>query len=228
MHWHFLETCDSTNTVARRYLETARPQSNTISDGFIAETQTQGKGTQNRVWVSPPGAGLYMSLLWPQCPLPPELLPFIPLITGMIAIDSLLALLPDLSGQIFLKAVNDLMTLKREKLGGILIEAFSQQHNPTAVVIGLGLNIWHSPTGHASFSNNQPTCLANLLPDWASNIPDKTEWRNRLARSIATKLRENPLISLTPEAAIKETQESIVQAWLERALPGSQISDLFQ
>lgn len=235
MQWHYFETCDSTNAAARRFLEAAHLQSNIlkstiISDGFIAETQTQGRGTQNRVWASPSGAGLYMSLLWPQCLLPPEQLPFLPLVVGIAAIDSLLALLPDLKGQIFLKAVNDLMTKNGDKLGGILVEAFSQQNSPTAVVIGLGLNLWQAPVIEPAYldSHYQPTSLTTLLPQWADSIQDKTLWRNHLAQCISEKLLDSPFLGilLSPGGPEPYSQETLLQEWLLRALPGSQVSDL--
>ncbi|MBY0449398.1 MAG: biotin--[acetyl-CoA-carboxylase] ligase [Cyanobacteria bacterium] len=235
MQWHYFETCDSTNAAARRFFEAAHLQStilksNTISDGFIAETQTQGRGTQNRMWVSPPGTGLYMSLLWPQCLLPSEQLPFLPLVVGIAAIDTLFELLPALKGQVFLKAVNDLMTKNGEKLGGILIEAFSQQNSHTAVVIGLGLNLWKAPVLEPAYhdSHYQPMSLATLLPQWADSIQDKTLWRNHLARCISEKLLVSPFLEilLSPGGPEPYSQETLLQEWLLRALPGSQVSDL--
>ena len=57
MHW--LESTGSTNDVAARLAESGAEEGTTV----VAETQTAGRGRHGRVWFSPPGAGLYVSVI---------------------------------------------------------------------------------------------------------------------------------------------------------------------
>ena len=57
---------DSTNNWAKEYAGSRIwMEKGTDPDGtlFVAEKQTAGKGRQGRVWTSPPGENIYMSLL---------------------------------------------------------------------------------------------------------------------------------------------------------------------
>ena len=57
MHW--LETTGSTNDVAAHLAQLGADEGTTV----VAETQTAGRGRHGRVWFSPPGAGLYVSVI---------------------------------------------------------------------------------------------------------------------------------------------------------------------
>src|SRR5688500_20171102 len=57
MHW--LEKTASTNDVAERLAESGAEEGTTV----VAEMQTAGRGRHGRVWFSPPGAGLYVSVI---------------------------------------------------------------------------------------------------------------------------------------------------------------------
>ena len=60
------EEIDSTNNWAREYAGSrCWTDKGTDPDGtlFVAEKQTVGKGRQGRIWTSPPGENIYMSLL---------------------------------------------------------------------------------------------------------------------------------------------------------------------
>jgi biotin-(acetyl-CoA carboxylase) ligase len=56
----YFDTLDSTNEEAKRRFQEGLIQQTTC---ILANTQTQGKGTQGRSWNSPAGAGLYFSLI---------------------------------------------------------------------------------------------------------------------------------------------------------------------
>ena len=56
---HWLESTASTNDVAARLAESGAEEGTTV----VAETQTAGRGRHGRVWFSPPGAGLYVSVI---------------------------------------------------------------------------------------------------------------------------------------------------------------------
>lgn len=124
---------DSTMNFCARLAELDYPEGVAV----LAEEQTAGRGTKGRTWHSARGKGLYVSfLLRPE----PEQLNYIPLIAGLAcweAIKSLTGL------EIRLKWPNDLV-FERKKLGGILCEA-SSTGKETAVILGIGINVNHTP-----------------------------------------------------------------------------------
>lgn len=134
---------DSTNEEARRLLEKNEIQSFTI---IRAESQTAGRGTHGRTWVSPKGAGLYFSIVHPfeegasENILPGTGAPLTPLFTlaaGLACAQSL----EELAGlKIGLKPINDLYVDGR-KLGGILTESLVQDNRCRAVITGIGINL---------------------------------------------------------------------------------------
>lgn len=130
---HFLETTESTNSVA---LELGRQGA---ADGtlVIAETQTKGRGRLSRKWVSPKGAGLYFSLIL-RPNLAPADFPKITLAAG-VALCKALENVADVAPQI--KWPNDIL-FDGKKCGGILAEAEGLLGNDEPfVVLGVGLNI---------------------------------------------------------------------------------------
>jgi len=101
----------------------------------LAERQTAGRGRRGRVWVSPYGANLYLSLLW-RFPVGPGELGGLSLALGASLAQVLEALgVPDIG----LKWPNDLLW-RRRKLGGLLLEVAAEAQGPSLVVAGLGLN----------------------------------------------------------------------------------------
>src|SRR5688572_4411685 len=56
---HWVESTPSTNDIARRLAESGAEEGTTV----VADAQTAGRGRHGRVWFSPPGAGLYVSLI---------------------------------------------------------------------------------------------------------------------------------------------------------------------
>jgi BirA family biotin operon repressor/biotin-[acetyl-CoA-carboxylase] ligase len=101
----------------------------------VAEMQSRGRGRLGRQWLSPPGVGLYCSiLLRPR--LSPADLPKLTLAAGLAAsraVEAVTTLRP------WLKWPNDLW-LNEKKIGGILAEAGFEQGQPV-VVLGIGLNV---------------------------------------------------------------------------------------
>jgi BirA family biotin operon repressor/biotin-[acetyl-CoA-carboxylase] ligase len=101
----------------------------------LAERQSRGRGRLGREWLSPPGVGLYCSLLL-RPRLDPADLPKLPLAAGLAAsraVEAITALRP------LLKWPNDLW-LDEKKIGGILAEAHFEQAG-AVVVLGIGLNV---------------------------------------------------------------------------------------
>lgn len=127
------DTVGSTNTEAMDQARLGAPEGLCV----VARQQTNGRGRHGRVWVSPPDAGLYLSIV-----LRPKLeMQYIPLITlaGGIAVYETLA---DLGIKADIKWVNDVLIAAR-KVAGILGET-TDTPSGLAVVLGFGLNVANS------------------------------------------------------------------------------------
>jgi BirA family biotin operon repressor/biotin-[acetyl-CoA-carboxylase] ligase len=122
-----LKTINSTNT----YL-LGQP----LKHGHVclAELQTDGRGRQGRVWVSPEACNIYLSILWE---VPRTDIGGLSLVAGMSVAQALQNL--GVEG-IKLKWPNDIVYQGR-KLGGILIEVRERKTNSVWVVIGIGINV---------------------------------------------------------------------------------------
>jgi BirA family biotin operon repressor/biotin-[acetyl-CoA-carboxylase] ligase len=104
---------------------------------LVAEHQVSGRGRLDRVWTSPPRAGLTVSfLLRPDVPAARR--GWLPLLTGVALAEAV----GEVTGvRASLKWPNDLLALDGRKLAGILAESSSSPTHPTAVVVGVGLNV---------------------------------------------------------------------------------------
>jgi BirA family biotin operon repressor/biotin-[acetyl-CoA-carboxylase] ligase len=124
---------DSTNELAKSYVENDPPEGIV----FLAESQTKGKGRSGRSWHSPPGAGIYLSVL-----LKPDIeviqLSPLTLMTG-VSVAKAVNLFQPFS--VDLKWPNDIL-LNGKKVGGILCELvpFNEKF---WVVLGIGVNVNH-------------------------------------------------------------------------------------
>ncbi len=102
----------------------------------VAESQTAGRGRLGRSWHSPPGSGLYVSVL-----LRPEAA-VVRLLTlaGGVAICE--AIGESTGFQAIIKWPNDLLApVGRRKLAGILVEGSSTSSRVDYAVFGFGLNV---------------------------------------------------------------------------------------
>ena len=106
---------------------------------IVADEQTAGRGRQGRAWVSPPGAGLWLTLL--ERPVDALALEVLSLRCGLYAAEALDALT---DGTIGVKWPNDLYVAGR-KLAGVLIETRWRGASPEWVAIGFGLNVATPP-----------------------------------------------------------------------------------
>ena len=137
-----LDVTPSTNSAA---LE-AGEQGAAAGTVVVAGAQTAGRGRLNRSWLSPPGMGLYFSVIL-RPGLAPEELPRITLAAGLAVcrtVETKYNILPKI------KWPNDLL-LDGRKFGGILTETGAAA-NPAAgqkplVVVGVGLNLFPPEQG---------------------------------------------------------------------------------
>ncbi len=127
-----LDEVVSTNALARERASAGAPGGLLV----VAENQSAGRGRGGKTWVSPPGVGIWTSLLLrPRLPL--DRLGLIPLAAAVAAAEAIEAL-HELS--VRLKWPNDLVCGGR-KLGGVLIESTTQGDRLAWVVVGIGINV---------------------------------------------------------------------------------------
>ncbi|MDR0671020.1 MAG: biotin--[acetyl-CoA-carboxylase] ligase [Oscillospiraceae bacterium] len=124
---------DSTNRAARQWALAGAPHGAAV----VADEQTAGRGRFGRPFLSPPGAGLYLSLvLRPDWP--PERLPLLTVFVAVAACDAIAAVA---GRRPQVKWVNDLLMGGR-KLAGILTELSleGESGRVDSAVVGIGLN----------------------------------------------------------------------------------------
>jgi BirA family biotin operon repressor/biotin-[acetyl-CoA-carboxylase] ligase len=122
----------STNVVALQMAQQAAPEGTLV----IAEEQTAGRGRQGRIWHSPPGVGLWASLvLRPH--IPPSRV-FQLTICGALAVAETVYQTTHLPVKV--KWPNDVL-VKGKKLSGILTETQAELDSVRFVVLGLGINV---------------------------------------------------------------------------------------
>jgi BirA family biotin operon repressor/biotin-[acetyl-CoA-carboxylase] ligase len=104
---------------------------------LVAEHQVAGRGRLDRVWTSPPRAGITVSfLLRPDVPAARR--GWLPLLTGVALAEAV----GEVTGvRASLKWPNDLLAGDGRKLAGILAETVTSPVTPMAVVVGVGLNV---------------------------------------------------------------------------------------
>jgi BirA family biotin operon repressor/biotin-[acetyl-CoA-carboxylase] ligase len=127
---HWFDEVTSTNDVAARLAEQGAGEGTIV----IADAQSAGRGRMGRTWVSPSGAGLYVSVVLRPASA------WAPLVTvgAGVAIAEGIAEATGLDPA--LKWPNDLYVSDR-KLGGILAEAGSSGGHVEHVVLGFGVNL---------------------------------------------------------------------------------------
>lgn len=128
----YLDQVDSTNNEARRLAEQGAPDGTLV----VAELQTAGKGRRGRFWTSPPGTGIWMSLLL-RPDFAPEHASSLTLVAAM-AVETGIREAVGLVCQI--KWPNDIV-LEGKKICGILTEMSTEEDCIRHVVVGIGINV---------------------------------------------------------------------------------------
>jgi len=144
---HWFVTASSTNDIAARLAEAGAEPGTLV----VAEGQTSGRGRMGRVWFSPPGAGLYASIVlrpvvWRAAttqaaifqPAPAQEPSALLTIAAGVALAEGIQVSTGLPTEI--KWPNDLLLSKR-KLAGILAEAAAQAGQIEFVILGFGVNL---------------------------------------------------------------------------------------
>lgn len=125
------EQIDSTNNAAKAAAE----QGGVHGTLFLAEQQSSGKGRRGRSWISPPGTGIWMTIL-----LRPQLEPACASMLTLVAALSMSRAIEQETGlKAQIKWPNDIV-VNGKKVCGILTEMSAEMEWIHYVVIGLGTN----------------------------------------------------------------------------------------
>lgn len=127
----FFDTIDSTNAYAKKIASEGAAEGTVVAAG----SQTGGRGRLGRKWESPPGAGIYFSvILRPK--LPPEEVQIITLAASAAVASAFYSLAGIRAG---IKWPNDVL-LDGKKVCGILTEMNSEMEQVNFIVLGIGIN----------------------------------------------------------------------------------------
>ncbi|HQU17353.1 MAG TPA: bifunctional biotin--[acetyl-CoA-carboxylase] ligase/biotin operon repressor BirA [Gammaproteobacteria bacterium] len=161
----------------------------------IAEQQHAGRGRHGRVWISPFGANLYISLLW-RFLLPPAALGGLSLAVGVALVGALRDVGVD---SVELKWPNDVVCGGR-KLAGILLDLAGESSGPCSAVIGVGVNVEMPAAAGARIDQPWTDLMA---------VAGAPVSRNRLAGRVLHRL------ALTAERFAREGFAPFLDEWRE-------------
>lgn len=137
-HFFFYPSIGSTNDKARELAKAGAEEGTLV----IADGQTSGRGRAGRHWYSPPGLGLYVSMIL-RPGVPAEQAFGVHMVASLAAVDA--AETAKAQSVVGIKWPNDLVAEGR-KLAGILSEVGFQGGNLDWCVLGIGLNVNHTIT----------------------------------------------------------------------------------
>lgn len=129
---HYLPVTGSTNTDAKRYAETGDPHGTTV----VANMQTAGKGRRGKMWQSPEGSAIYMTIIL-KPDFPPDKASMLTLVMALSVADAVAEATGLRCG---IKWPNDIV-VNGKKICGILTELNTESDYIQYVVIGVGINV---------------------------------------------------------------------------------------
>lgn len=127
-----LSTIESTQNEAHKWAESGAGEGALV----IAEEQTAGRGRRGRPWYSPPGKGIWMSMVMkPLIPL--QFTPHLTLLTAVAVCRAIKKIAPV---QVGIKWPNDLL-IEERKVCGILLESVAEDERLVSVIAGIGIDV---------------------------------------------------------------------------------------
>ena len=129
---HAFASTGSTMDAAHRLARAGAPEGTLV----VAESQTHGRGRAGRSWVSPPGQGIYASLILRPRVVAAQIhqMTLLAAVVAAQTIEQTTRLEPSI------RWPNDLL-LKERKVGGILTESAMERGSVGYVIVGMGLNV---------------------------------------------------------------------------------------
>lgn len=156
----YLKETDSTNNDAKRCMEEGGVHGTLI----VAERQTAGRGRRGRLWESPEGTAIYMTI-----GMKPEFAPDkVSMLTLVMALSVAEAIEEQSGLEAGIKWPNDVVVNKR-KVCGILTEMILEAEYIRCVVTGVGINV------------NQPSMPEEIAQTATSLFIEKGEKLSRAA-----------------------------------------------
>jgi len=152
--WTSLEVVDEIGSTNAELMARATGEDLPQGAVLVAEYQATGRGRLDRVWTSPPRAGITVSILL-RPDVPAARRGWLPLLTGVALAEAVRGVT---GVQVSLKWPNDLLAGDGRKLAGILAESAG-----TAVVVGVGLNV-------STTSDELPDTAASLAGVLGSDV----------------------------------------------------------
>lgn len=168
--YHHLRQTTSTNEVLLRLASEGAPNGTAVT----SEEQIQGRGRLRREWISPPGAGIYVSLLL-NTPLPVMEAAHATSVAALALVKTLnhkYGLLPQI------KWPNDVL-LSGKKFVGILTEMQSDQDLTRFLVVGIGINVNQTLQDFGAIFRYPPTSVAIELGSPVSRQELLVDFLNR-------------------------------------------------
>jgi BirA family biotin operon repressor/biotin-[acetyl-CoA-carboxylase] ligase len=176
---HLFSRAGSTNDVARALAEAGAPAGTAV----VADEQTAGRGRGGKGWSSPPGLGVWLSVvLRPRSLAAPGLLP---ILVGLAAADALDPFVRP--ARVAIKWPNDLHLAGR-KLAGILCEGSWDGARPGYVVAGIGINVLHSIGDFPAELRDTATSL-RITAGWS---PPRADVAGAVAGALLRRLAHPP------------------------------------
>ena len=221
---YYFTKLESTNDVALQMAHAGAGHGTTV----IAETQISGRGREGKSWFSPPGVGLYVSVVFKEFEVRDtdlnfgdkvqKLAPGLTLMAG-VALTEAIRLVSSLPVE--LKWPNDVVIQGssfnssgknyRQKLGGILTEASTIDGNLNYAVVGFGLNVHET-----KFPEELAAVAASLETELGRSV-DSTELLVEVLASLSswyTKFRNDGLVSILDRwRELSPSARGIVVRW---------------
>lgn len=145
----------------------------------MADEQTAGRGRRGRTWFSPPGSGLYVSvvLMPARARVDPTRATLLLTLAAGVALAEAIEAASGLAVDV--KWPNDLQ-VSRRKLAGMLAEAAGAEPSGSAVVLGYGINV--GPAAYPPELRERVTSLETELGRPVDRAPLLVETLAALAR----------------------------------------------
>lgn len=154
----YFDEIDSTNNYAKTLVQESLYKNKLI----VANSQTSGRGRQEKSFFSPSGTGIYMSILFDSCDQMYKNEVTIRAATACIKAINTLS-----QKKVQIKWVNDLF-FNGKKIGGILTESIGES---SWIILGIGINL---------FTSDFPSDLENI----AGSLNDEVLTRAQLISEI--------------------------------------------